>query len=221
MKTTKQLCMIWVSTISLLLLLFFISLNLGSLKVTPLELIKGLFIEYNPTVSTIYDIRFPRIFVAMVGGGSIAVSGVLFQAVMKNPLADPSMIGVSSGASLFAFIFAMLFPNLANFSPLFAFVGGMGAFILVYTLSWKRGTNPLRILLVGIAISSVFSGIIEALETLTAGNISIVNSNLTLKTWSDVRTIVIYCAIAFFLALCFSDKCNLLMLEDKICRAHV
>ena len=66
-----------------LLALFLIAVNTGSLKVTPLELFKGLFIEYNENVATIYDLRFPRIFIAIFGGAAIAVSGVLLQAVMK------------------------------------------------------------------------------------------------------------------------------------------
>ena len=85
-----------------LLALFLVAVNTGSLKVMPLELFKGLFIEYNENVATIYDLRFPRILIAIFGGAATAVSGVLLQAVMKNPLADPGIIGVSSGASLTA-----------------------------------------------------------------------------------------------------------------------
>lgn len=85
----------------LLIGLFFVSVNIGSLKVTYKELFDGLFIAYNEKVATIYDLRFPRIIIAMLAGSAIAVSGVLFQAVLKNPLADPGIIGISSGASFF------------------------------------------------------------------------------------------------------------------------
>ena len=81
-----------------LLALFLVAVNTGSLKVMPLELFKGLFIEHNENVATIYDLRFPRILIAIFGGAATAVSGVLLQAVMKNPLADPGIIGVSSGS---------------------------------------------------------------------------------------------------------------------------
>ena len=69
-----------------LLALFLVAVNTGSLKVTPLELFKGLFIEYNENVATIYDLRFPRILIAIFGGAATAVSGVLLQAVMKMSL---------------------------------------------------------------------------------------------------------------------------------------
>ena len=95
-----------------LLALFLVAVNTGSLKVMPLELFKGLFIEYNENVATIYDLRFPRILIAIFGGAATAVSGVLLQAVMKNPLADPGIIGVSSGASLTA----VLIPPLCRLS---------------------------------------------------------------------------------------------------------
>ena len=85
-----------------LVALFFVAVNTGSLQVTPEQLVRGLFVEYDDTVATIYDLRFPRIFIAMVGGAALAVSGTLLQAVIRNPLADPGIIGVSSGASLAA-----------------------------------------------------------------------------------------------------------------------
>ena len=72
-----------------LVVLFLFAVNTGSLKVTPIELFKGLFISYNENVATIFDLRFPRIFIAILGVAATAVSGVLLQAVMKNPLADP------------------------------------------------------------------------------------------------------------------------------------
>ena len=94
----------WISfgvVIILLILLFFASINIGSLKVGFGELLSGLFVKYNKDVATIYDLRFPRIIISMLAGAAIAVSGVLFQAVLKNPLADPGIIGISSGASFY------------------------------------------------------------------------------------------------------------------------
>ena len=62
----------------MLTILFFVSVNMGSVKVTYPELLKGLFVEYNENVAIILDLRFPRIIIAMVAGGALAVSGVLF-----------------------------------------------------------------------------------------------------------------------------------------------
>ena len=93
-KTAKA-AISFIVMILLLVALFFAAVNIGSLKVSFPELLKGLFVEYNEDVATIYDLRFPRIVISMLAGAAIAVSGVLFQAVLKNPLADPGIICLS------------------------------------------------------------------------------------------------------------------------------
>ena len=102
MKPNGKKVISFIVTTAALFILFLYAVNTGSLKVTPMQLFRGLFIKYDPDVATVYDLRFPRIFAAMLGGAATAVSGVLLQAVMKNPLADPGIIGISSGASLVA-----------------------------------------------------------------------------------------------------------------------
>ena len=206
-----------------LLTLFLISVNTGSLKATPGALFRGLFVEYNPDVATIFDLRFPRIFIAMIGGAAMAVSGVLLQAVMKNPLADPGIIGISSGASLVAVLITAFFPSLYFFTPLFAFCGGMIAFVLVYTLSWKGGLSPLRIILVGVAVNAMFTGLMSAFNSGTgstySGAAAIVNANITMKTWDDFYTLLWYVLAGLILACPFAAQCNLLALEDKTARS--
>lgn len=202
-----------------LFILFLVAVNTGSLKVSPSQLFRGLFIQYDPDIATIYDLRFPRIFIAMVGGAATAVSGVLLQAVMKNPLADPGIIGVSSGASLTAVLITAFLPHLFFFTPLFAFLGGMAAFLLVYSLSWKEGLSPLRIILVGVAVNAMFTGLMSAFNSGTGNNFSgvasIVNANITMKTWSDFRTLCIYASIGLAASLFVTGICNILALEDK------
>ncbi|BBF43467.1 heme transporter IsdDEF, permease component IsdF [Lachnospiraceae bacterium KM106-2] len=201
-----------------------IACNTGSIKLSPAELFQGLFIEYNETVHTVYDLRFPRIFVAMLSGAALAVSGVLFQAVLKNPLADPSMIGVSSGAGLTAVIISACFPSAYFMMPICALVGGLLSFILVYVLSFKtgKGLSPIRILLVGIAVRAVFDGIISALDSMggtTSSATSVVDANITMKTWSDVKLLSIYVIIGLVLAFGSYYLCNLLALEDRTARS--
>ena len=136
MISTRKKIVSFIITAVGLLGLFLLAVNTGTLKVSPIELFNGLFAEYDPNVATIYDLRFPRIFIAMFGGAATAVSGVLLQAVMKNPLADPGIIGVSSGASLAAVLITAFLPSAFFFTPFIAFLGGMVAFLLVYSRSW-------------------------------------------------------------------------------------
>ena len=207
----------------LLIVLFFAAINTGSLQVTFRELLRGLFVAYDDTVATIYDLRFPRIVISMLAGAAIAVSGVLFQAVLKNPLADPGIIGISSGASFVAVLITAFAPGLYFFTPLFAFAGGVAAFFLVYSLSWKGGLSPLRIILVGVAVNAMFTGLSNALNSMNGGNMSgvaaIVNGNITMKTWEDVHTLAPYVAVGLILAILFTGTCNLLSLEDRTARS--
>ena len=190
----KKIVLSYILTAGVLLLLFLWAANTGSLKVSAKQLFSGLFVAYDENVATIYDLRFPRIFIAMAGGAATAVSGVLLQAVMKNPLADPGIIGVSSGASLTAVLLTAFCPSLYFFTPAAAFLGGLAAFFLVYALSWKDGLSPLRIILVGVAVNAMFTGLMSAFNSGTgssySGAASIVNANITMKTWTDFKTLI-------------------------------
>lgn len=222
-QKTVRAVMSFVVMALLLVVLFFAAINIGSLKVSFSELMKGLFVERIDNVATIWDLRFPRIIISMLAGAAIAVSGVLFQAVLKNPLADPGIIGISSGASFVAVLITAFAPTLYFFTPMFAFLGGVLAFFLVYSLSWKGGLSPLRIILVGVAVNAMFTGLSSALNSMSGGNMSgvasIVNGNITMKTWDDVQTLVPYVVIGLLLALVFCKTCNLLALEDKTARS--
>ncbi len=223
MISTRKKVLSFLITAIGLFALFLIAVNTGSLKVTPIELFKGLFVEHNSDVATIYDLRFPRIFIAMLGGAATAVSGVLLQAVMKNPLADPGIIGVSSGASFTAVLVTAFFPALYFFTPMFAFVGGMLAFLLVYSLSWKGGLSPVRIILVGVAVEAMFSGLMSAFNSGTgstySGVANIVNANISMKTWDDFKTLFTYVVIGLIASFFVMGQCNLLALEDKTARS--
>lgn len=203
----------------MLITLFIVSINLGSIKVGAWELFRGLFIEYNKDVETIFDLRFPRVLISMIAGAALAVSGTLLQAVLKNPLADPGIIGVSSGASFASVIVIGAFPGLYFYSPLFGFLGGVLAFVLVYSLSFKQGLSPMRILLVGIAIQALFEGLSSAINSATGGDMTgvadIVNGNITMKTWSDVTMLFWYVTPTLIVAMCCAKKCDLIALEDK------
>ena len=209
----------FIIAIILLLVTTIYSAVTGSIEVSVIELIKGLFTDTNENVQIIKDLRLPRIIISLFAGAALAVSGVLLQAVMRNPLAEPGIIGVSSGAAFISIIMISLFPMLFFYTPLFAFIGGAFAFILVYMFSWKSGLNPLRMILIGVAINAAFTGLSELFtmanqSSMTSG-ISVTTSTLSMKTWSDVEVIVIYGTIGLVLAFFLYAWCNHLGLEDK------
>lgn len=221
-KKTLRVTLAFVITAILLLVILFISVNTGTLKVGIKELFRGLFVKYDAQVSSIFDLRFPRIVIAMLAGAAISVSGVLFQAVLKNPLADPGIIGISSGAGFVSVVVTAFVPALFFLTPLFAFLGGVAAYLLVYTLSWKGGLSPLRIILVGVAVNAMFTGLSSVFNSMKGGNVqgvaAIVNGNIAMKTWDDVKTLFPYVVVGLVIAALFISVCNILMLEDKTIR---
>lgn len=218
----KHTVISFVAVSLLLLIMIYIAVNTGSLNVSFGQLLHGLFVEYDPDVATVWDLRFPRILIASLGGAALSVSGVLFQACMKNPIADPGIIGVSSGASFVAVLVAGMFPSLYFLTPMLAFAGGILACGLVYLLAFKNGLNPLRVILVGVAVNAVFSGLTQAFNSMTGGNLSgvasIANANISQKTWDDVYIITGYVVLGLVLAWMAFYKCDMLSLSDQTAR---
>ncbi|MFB5764091.1 FecCD family ABC transporter permease [Paenibacillus medicaginis] len=213
---------IWSFTIVIVLLIYMIVLSAvtGSLKIGMLDFVRGLFTGGNETVEVIKDLRLPRLIVALFAGACFAVSGALLQAVMRNPLADAGVIGIASGASFFPTVMIVLLPQLYYWSPLFAFLGGALACFLVYTLSWKSGLSPIRIVLVGIAVNAMFTGLNEAFMIscsylLGTNPDASVSSNISMETWKDVQMISTYGSAGLIISLMLVTWCNMLALQDK------
>lgn len=93
----------------------------------------------------------------------------------------------------------------------------------MYSLSWRDGLSPLHIILVGIAVSTALSGLVTAFNSASdsqmSGVASIVNANISMKTWDDVWTLVPYTVVGLIVALFLAHRCDLLQLEDKTVRS--
>ncbi|API94308.1 MULTISPECIES: iron ABC transporter permease [unclassified Virgibacillus] len=209
----------FMTSILLLSLIIVFSATTGSIHVSLVELIRGLISGSNDNVEVIKDLRLPRIIIAIFAGAALSVSGVLIQAVMRNPLAEPGIIGVSSGAGFMSMLMVSIFPTLFFYTPLFAFLGGAIAFFLVYSFSWKSGLDPLRMILIGVAINAVFTSLSQTFNYRGSYTSSMVQevttSTLSMKKWADVEIIVIYGTIGLILAFLVFAWCNYLALEDK------
>ncbi|MFC5589622.1 iron ABC transporter permease [Sporosarcina soli] len=140
--------------------LFFVSLRFGGTEFTPLHLL-GQELAHNTYV---WNFRVPRILVSFLVGMLMAAGGVLFQSVLRNPLADASVLGVTSGAGMTAMLFMILFPGLAYlFVPIGAVVGAFVVTGLILVCSSRGGFQPVTLLLIGVSISAVCSAIIQIL----------------------------------------------------------
>ena len=206
-----------------IIFLFFValtSMKLGSLEISYIELIKGIFTGSNEgNMSIIRELRFPRIIIAILVGGNLAICGVLLQVVVKNPLADPGITGISAGASLVAVLIMVLFPKLNNFKSLLAFGGGLISACLVFSIAYDKGFSPLRIILAGVAMNAMLSAMSSILTTINSTGVSSVtnwlNGSLATVTWSDVKLLFIYSIIGILISFTLSQTCNLMSLGDK------
>lgn len=117
-----------------------------------------LSILWNPTAQTadqiVWNLRLPRALTGAMVGSNLAVAGAILQAVMRNPLADPHIIGISAGAGITGIAVLVLFPAMTYLMTPVAFLGAMAAAGAIYALAWKNGIKPVRIILAGVAVSA-------------------------------------------------------------------
>lgn len=164
-RTAKKPFMAMGILLVLILLTFFISLNMGVIRIAPLDVMKtfiGAGTEKDQLV--LYDFRLPRMVIALLIGAGLAISGAILQGVAQNGLADPGILGINAGAGLAVVLFIFYFQGSASslgtlsifIMPLAALAGGILAAFLIYTLAWKKGVTPVRLILVGIGINAAF-----------------------------------------------------------------
>lgn len=182
-----------------------------------------------PEMSTksliVWNIRLPRVFVAVLVGMNLAVSGAIFQAVTRNELASPFILGVSSGAGLMILLTLVVFTGLTALLPLAAALGGAIAFLIVYAIAWKNGTSPVRLVLAGVIVGTIFNSFQTALFFF-ADDIGVVQSaiawttgSLTGTDWEQVRTALPWTVVAMGLALVGSRQLNVLLLGERTANA--
>ncbi len=167
----------------------------------------------------IWNIRFPRNIVGALVGANLAVAGAILQSVMKNPLADPQIVGVSAGAGLAGVIVLILFPNKEYLVPMVAFVGALGAALAVYALAWKNGIRPTRIILAGVAVAAFLGSGISALLVFygdrVQGALLWMVGGLSARSWPQVEVLFPYTVVGLFLAFLGAKRLTILSLGDE------
>ena len=141
----------------------------GPVTLSPLELWDGLVHPYAESAAIVRDLRVPRVLLAFLVGGSLSVVGASLQALLRNPLADPYLLGLSGGAGLGAVIAIALNPDWPWAVPAAAFAGAAGAVALVYRLSVVAGRrlDPRVLLLAGVIVGSFAGAIMTTVVSLS------------------------------------------------------
>ncbi|MFH0727777.1 MAG: iron ABC transporter permease [Pseudomonadota bacterium] len=203
---------------------FALSMRLGSLDL-PLSRIWCAMLDAEAGVHhrILWSIRLPRTLVAALVGVCLSLSGCLLQAVMRNPLAAPHLIGVSSGAGLAGIVILILFPSAYFLLTPVAFAGALLSTLLVYALAWEHGLKPVRMILAGVAVSSFLGAWIMALMIFFPDRVHSVLGfmvgGLAACSWRHVRMLLPYAAVGSALVFFMARRLNLLMLGDDTARS--
>ena len=201
---------------------FIFSVTQGSVKI-PIEEILDSSLRTEIHGKILENIRLPRTIVAALVGINLSLSGAILQAVMKNPLADPHIIGISSGAGLAGIFVLLAFPEHGIFVTPAAFIGAMFAAILIYMLAWKNGIRPIRIILAGVAVSAFLGAGISALMIFYSDRVHsalmYMVGGLSARGWTHVSMIYPYTIIGTFLAFLGARHLNILQLGDEIAKS--
>ena len=145
-----------------------LSLWIGSVQLSPTQVLNALFghDRSSPAARIVLYTRLPRTCAALLAGAALAVSGVVIQTVLNNPLASPSIIGVNSGAGLTVAVVCAAAPRAQKYTPIVAFAGALAGVLLVTGLSRRNGAARTTVVLAGVAVSALFSAGIDAVVTL-------------------------------------------------------
>lgn len=170
----------------------------------------------------IMNIRLPRTVVAVLVGINLSLSGAILQAVMKNPLADPHIIGISSGAGLAGIAVLLMLPDESWLVTPVAFLGAMVAAVCIYILAWKNGIRPVRIILAGVAVSAFLGAGISALMIFYSDRVHSalmwMVGGLSARSWPHVEMMWPYTLLGVILALIGARSINILQLGDDIAK---
>ncbi|CBW14477.1 KpLE2 phage-like element; iron-dicitrate transporter subunit [Haemophilus parainfluenzae T3T1] len=208
----------YVITLSLMVLLFGLSIRLGTYTLS-FEEIWAAFQPDDKNYFTLMEYRLPRAVLAILLGGALAISGVLVQSVVRNPLASPDILGINNAAGLVAVSVLMFLPNLAFYwMPIFAFLGGVLSFVILWVVC---GFNfrPIKMAIIGVALSALWAAISHYLMLTNPVEINTamlwLTGSLWGRSWSYLNVVLPWLVILLPLPFIFCRDLDTLGLGEN------
>lgn len=228
MKLMKKFSnsIVWMSVISILLLLIcmLLSVTYGAVSVgyhNVLNAIRQVGLEEYET--SVVAVRIPRVVFGVIAGAALSTSGVMMQSITRNPIADPSILGVNTGASLFV-VCGMSFFHISTSDQYiwFAFAGAALTAVLVYGLAscGNGGATPMRLALAGTATAIALQSMVN-IVMLPNGHVMDKFrfwqvGNIGAASWDDIRTILPYFLVGFVFSVAMIHSLNTMALGDEM-----
>ena len=230
-KNRKDILLFW-AAICLPFLVFLISLNIGSYPISPRMLIKALLSLFAPSSAAdlpaalkdiVFEIRLPRLILAVAVGASLSVSGASLQALFKNPLVNEYILGISSGSAFGAAV-SLVFLGKGFPPQVAAFVFGIAAVIAVLVVARASGSSIVALLLTGIIVSAFFSSLLALVEFFASpyalqALFYWLMGNMSLATWRDLAYSVPLMAVSVIVLILLRWRMNVLSLSDEEARS--
>jgi len=227
MKKIKAKFPLIIFLVIVLALLVFISLAVGPAKISVVRIFNLMIQQDGSTASIIlWNIRLPRTILALLVGAALSVSGVILQGLLRNPLADPYILGISSGGALGAALSIIAGIDIAYYgietTPLLAFLFALVAVLTVYRLAHFGGrASPEALILAGVAVSAFASSMLAFLLIFTGKMQTFyfwMLGSLSDASWSSVFTLFPYVAVGVFIAFFYSKDLNALLLGEDMAK---
>lgn len=222
----------WGLAVFLILALLFggiLSLGIGTAPIPPNEVIHALLGKETPgaTDAIVRHIRLPRLTLAILVGAALAVAGVAMQGFFQNPMADPYIVGVSSGAALGATIGMVFridfwFAGLSAI-PILAFAGALGTTFLVYALSLRGGRVPVvLLLLIGVSVGALAAAVTSFLMIVGDEDTRLILfwilGSLSSRRWDHVIMVLPYVVFGILAIRLYARDLNVLLLGEESAR---
>lgn len=197
----------------------------GDFPISSGDVLKTLFGEGDAGQEFIVnELRLPRVLVGLLVGASLGLGGALFQAVSRNPLGSPDVLGLGQGATAGALVMIVLFSGSAAQVTVGALVGGLVTGSLIYLLAWKRGVHGYRLVLVGIGVSAVATAVNGYLLTKAdfvdaARAVVWMTGTLDGRDWKQVWPLLVLACVLVPVALANARGLRMMEMGDDVSHA--
>lgn len=222
-QSSKRLSIFLICSLLLLVVGLVLAVRLGSVHIAFSDIFNSIF-NYSETLELmlVRDVRIPRALSVLMTGGILGVTGAMIQGVTRNPIAEPSILGVSQGATLVIAIFYAAGIGITTKNVMIAsFIGALITGLIVLGFISKKANNNsiAKILLAGTAMSTFFVSLTTVIGLLTNQSQMIgfwVSGGFRNATWADFKLVFIVGIIGLIITMILSSKINILNLGDDV-----
>lgn len=168
----------------------------------------------------VWNVRLPRVICGGMVGVCLSLSGCILQGVMRNHLASPSTIGVTSGASFVGYMTLVAFPQFYYLLPIGSIIGSFATTMIIYALAYEKGVSPVKMILSGMAVSAMFGAFNDIIRSFFSERIGDATGHMVGSLngtgWSDLGLILPYMLAGVVICCFLPAKMNILMLGDEM-----